>query len=78
MKYDTRVFGYSFFVLIFAYRYVGYAVALLVAALRYQLKGRSFDSRRGHLDILPRYDPEVDSARNRGYFLGVNAAGPLG
>jgi hypothetical protein len=51
----------------------GYAVAQLVEALRYKLKGRGFDSRWSHCG------PGVDSASNRNEyqesFLGVKTAG---
>ena len=51
----------------------GYAVALLVEALRYKSEGRGLDSRWCH---WPHYGPGVDSASNRNeyqeYFLGGN------
>ena len=58
------------------YTYMGHAVAQLVAALRFKLEGRGFDSRLCH---RPHYGPGVDSASNRNeyqeYFLGVKVAG---
>ena len=55
---------------------LGYAVAQLVAALRYKPKGRGFDSRRSQWSHC---GPGVDSASNRNKyqksFLGVKMAG---
>ena len=64
---------------------MGYAVAQLVEALRYNLEGHGFDSRWHQLNFSftysfhPHYGPKVDLASNRNeyqeYFLGVKVAG---
>jgi hypothetical protein len=64
---------------------MGHALAQLVEALRYKLKGRGIDSRRCHwnfsltLFFRPRYGPGVDSASKRNeyqeHFLEVKVAG---
>jgi len=70
--------------IIYIYIHLGRAVAQLVKALRYKLKGRGFDSRWFLLNFSltqsfrSHYDPGVDSASNRNeyqeYFLGIKAA----
>jgi len=66
-------------------KYVGYAVAQLVEALRLKPEGRGFDSRWCQWNFSltqpfqPHCGPGDDSASNRNeyqeYFLGVKAAG---
>jgi hypothetical protein len=56
----------------------GYAVALLVEALRYRVAG-SIPDFHWNFSFRLHYGPEVDSASNRNeyqeYFLGAKAAG---